>query len=196
MPSGKYLSDAEKAVIKTLHDENCSISFIASRVHRSRHVVSNFLKKKGDYGKKKKTKGNTKITNRQKNQLIKLATSEKFTAKELIAELDLPIKKARVCRILNDSGKLKYTKKMKAPFLKPHHKVNRLEWGRKYMNWTTEWAHVVFSDEKKFNLDGPDGFHYYWHDLSKDKQVKPSRNFGGGSVMVWAAFFSFGKTPI
>jgi hypothetical protein len=80
--------------------------------------------------------------------------------------------------------------------LKKHHKTARIMWARKYMHWTTEWCYVVFSDEKKFNLDGPDGFHYYWHDLTKDKKVKLSRNFGGGSVMVWAAFSAFGKTPI
>jgi len=43
---------------------------------------------------------------------------------------------------------------------------------------------VIFSDEKKFNLDGPDGCDSYWHDLRKEHLVKPRRNFGGGSVMV------------
>lgn len=59
-----------------------------------------------------------------------------------------------------------------------------------------EWTRVVFSDEKKFNLDGPDGFNYYWHDLRKEKQFKYSRNFGGGSLMVWGAFSMHGTTSL
>lgn len=51
---------------------------------------------------------------------------------------------------------------------------------------------VIFSDEKKWNLDGPDGFNGYWHDLRKEKRVFSKRNFGGGSVMVWGAFCSTG----
>lgn len=46
----------------------------------------------------------------------------------------------------------------------------------------------MFSDEKKFKLDGPDGYNSYWHDLRKDKKYFSKRNFGGGSCMVWGAF--------
>lgn len=49
---------------------------------------------------------------------------------------------------------------------------------------------VIFSDEKKFNLDGPDGFNGYWRDLRKEPQYFQTRNFGGGSLMVWGAFTS------
>ena len=55
---------------------------------------------------------------------------------------------------------------------------------------------MIFSDEKKFNCDGPDGFRYYWHDLRKDPEYFSKRNFGGGSVMVWAAFSRAGKLGI
>ena len=55
---------------------------------------------------------------------------------------------------------------------------------------------MVWSDEKKFNLDGPDGVKYYWHDLRKDPLYFSRRGHGGGSVMVWAAFTSTGRVRL
>ncbi|CAD6189622.1 unnamed protein product [Caenorhabditis auriculariae] len=49
------------------------------------------------------------------------------------------------------------------------------------------WPRIGIRDEKKFNLDGPDGYAHYWRDLRKDPSTS-KRNFGGGSLMVWAAF--------
>ena len=67
-----------------------------------------------------------------------------------------------------------------------------VDWEKKKVTWTKEkWETVVFSDEKKFNLYGPDGSQYYWHDLRK-KQLFSKRLFGGGSVMVWRAFSASG----
>ena len=50
---------------------------------------------------------------------------------------------------------------------------------------------MVFSDEKRFNLDGPDGFSTYWHDLRKEEVVLSRRQNGGGGIMVWGAFSFF-----
>jgi hypothetical protein len=55
---------------------------------------------------------------------------------------------------------------------------------------------VIFSDEKKWNLDGPDGQRSYWHDLRKEPLIFSKRNFGGGSVMTWAAFSGYGKVGL
>ena len=46
----------------------------------------------------------------------------------------------------------------------------------------------MWSDEKKFNLDGRDGLVYKWHDLRKEKQWFSKRHSGGQSVIVWACF--------
>ena len=56
--------------------------------------------------------------------------------------------------------------------------------------------HVVFSDEKKFNLGGPDCYSSYWHDLRHKDPPRLNRNFGGDSAMCWAAFSSSSKTPM
>jgi hypothetical protein len=52
------------------------------------------------------------------------------------------------------------------------------------MTWNQEWRLVVWSDEKKFNLDGPYGFHYFWHVLRKEQKILSKRALGGGGVTV------------
>lgn len=196
MPTGKFLTDAEKAVIDQLHKLKLVKSEIAKRTKRSAKVVGNYLRLGADYGKRKKNKGNSKISNRQKNRIIQLASAEGITGNEIIKELDLPIKKRQVGNVLKSTGHFKFTRMMKTPRLEPRHISARMQWAQKHFSWTTEWVNVVFSDEKKFNFDGPDGFSCYWHDLRKEKKFKYSRNFGGGSLMVWAAFSMHGKTPL
>ncbi|KAF0704573.1 hypothetical protein AaE_014868 [Aphanomyces astaci] len=54
----------------------------------------------------------------------------------------------------------------------------------------------MFSDEKKFYLDGPDGCQYYWHDLREDVETYSKRVAGGGSVMVWGRISFYNKTEL
>ncbi|GBM16772.1 Transposable element Tc3 transposase [Araneus ventricosus] len=68
------------------------------------------------------------------------------------------------------------------------HISKRLQWARNHMSYGDKWMAVLFSDEKKWNLDGPDGNIKYWHDLRKEPRSFLSRQSGGGSVMVRAAF--------
>ncbi|GMF12663.1 unnamed protein product [Phytophthora lilii] len=58
------------------------------------------------------------------------------------------------------------------------------------------WDSIIFSDEKKGNLDGPDGFQHYWRDLRIAPRHTKRRQAGGGSLMVWVAFSAHGKTPL
>lgn len=97
---------------------------------------------------------------------------------------------------MKESDNVSYEKKLLKPELLPRRKVARLQFANKYKFWDIEWKNVIFSDEKMFNLDGPDGYRYYYRDIRSLKKVHVSRNFHGGSLMVWAAFGYNGKSPI
>ena len=47
---------------------------------------------------------------------------------------------------------------------------------------------LYFLRKKKINLDGPDGFKYYWHHVNKEEISYSKRIQDGGGIMVWPAF--------
>ena len=184
MPRGKELTNDEKVKINAYKDAGLSNREIARKLARSKTAIDNFINLGVFHGKQKRRGRKPLITKRQKEQILQLAKEKCFTSSQIVTELDLPISVRRVRQILNTSGKIKWTKRMKKHQLLERNKIARLQFARKHMNWTKEWQNVIFSDEKKFNLDGSDEFEFYWHDLRKEKQVRMNRNFGGGNVMV------------
>jgi transposase len=195
MPRGKYLNDEEKIQIRIYHEEGYSARSIGTKLGRSNTVISNFLKKGKDYGNKKKTKGNTKLTKRQIGK-IKQAARKHLNSSQIVAELDLPVGAHQVAYILRKSKEFQWRKASSKPRLTPKHKEARLAFARAHMSWTREWDKIIFSDEKKFNLDGPDCYSCYWHKLDDTVAIRSKRNFGGGSLMVWAGFWKSGVLPI
>ncbi|EFP12960.1 hypothetical protein CRE_12406 [Caenorhabditis remanei] len=113
---------------------------------------------------------------------------------DIKGELKLVVCKNTVINSMHRSGILKRQKKQLAPNMTDAHKKRRMEFVKENMG--TNWDKIVFSDEKKFNLDGPDGNRSYWRDLRKDPVFFLRRNFGGGSVMVWGGFYEDGKLKL
>lgn len=77
--------------------------------------------------------------------------------------------------MLHDSENMVHEKRIACPVLKPEHITNRLKWAEQHVEHGRSWNSVVFSDEEKFNLDGPDEYQYYWRDLRKEKQIYSNR---------------------
>ncbi|GBN71075.1 hypothetical protein AVEN_86187-1 [Araneus ventricosus] len=75
------------------------------------------------------------------------------------------------------------------------HISKRLQWARDHMSYGDKWM-AVLSVMKKWNLDRPDGNIRYWYDLRKVPRTFFSRQSGGGSVMVWAAFSFNGQVGL
>ena len=91
--------------------------------------------------------------------------------------MDAPIR-----RHLNNEKKHK--KRIHRPRLTMMHKQKGLEYARQYQTMSAkEWRKFVFSDEKKFNLDGLDDFQKYWN-AKEFPEENYSRHSGGGSLMI------------
>ncbi|KAA8495184.1 Transposable element Tc3 transposase [Porphyridium purpureum] len=86
-----------------------------------------------------------------------------------------------------------YRKIPACPPLTLNRKLKRLAWARHHQLEQTNWAAIVFTDEKKFNLDGPDGFHKTWVERAADVLDIWSRHSSAGGCMVWGEISARGK---
>ena len=82
--------------------------------------------------------------------------------------MDLKISKSSVHRAIQESG-CKKKKLQNKPILNQTHKSKRLDFARKSLIQSMNWREVIFSDEKRWNLDGPDGNESFFG-LMKDDQ--------------------------
>ncbi|CAI9567366.1 unnamed protein product [Staurois parvus] len=70
------------------------------------------------------------------------------------------------------------------PPLTNAHKQKRLHWAEKYMK--TNFQTVLFTDEYRATLDGPDGWSSGWLVEGHPVPTRLRRQQGGGGVMFWA----------
>ena len=54
---------------------------------------------------------------------------------------------------------------------------------------------LVFTDEKRFKLDGPDGCTYYWHNLTEERELFSKSHFSSG-ITIWGSLYSSGNLII
>ncbi|PIC30804.1 hypothetical protein B9Z55_021923 [Caenorhabditis nigoni] len=194
MPRATHLSDSERAQIDAFKTAGWSNRRIAARLGRSFNCINTFVNNPDHYETNKKSGAPKKLTDRDTRSIIRLASNSMKSCNDIKNELKLDVSKSTVWRTLDSNQNIVRAKLMSAPMLTDAHKANRLQFARN--NMATDWDKIIFSDEKKFNLDRPDGFNSYWHDLKKDPLHFSKRNFGGGRLMVWGAFSSAGTVDL
>ncbi|POM65607.1 Transposase [Phytophthora palmivora] len=196
MPKGTEFTPLERGKIIGLRDAGWSFAAIAKHIGRSVAGVSKFWRNKETYGMTKRSGRPRKVCDRSKRRIVLEAKKAGSSSNRVKSALGLQISSRTVRRVLQRTSHMNYVKRNRTPKLTTRHKVARRTWARTMVQLRTDWDRVVFSDEKKFNLDGPDGLQYYWHDLRCEKETYFSRQNGGGSVMVWGGFSSQGKTEL
>lgn len=194
MGRARMLNELEKARIDILARTGRSLEAIALEIGRSRNVVRNYLRHPTTYGTRMKRTIRKKVSKRDISHICRLASNSSKSCAAIKRELGLNVHRTTVWRVLKSIPHIVRAKMKCAPHLKNYHLANRLDFCR--TNMSRDWTQVIFSDEKKFNLDGPDGLNSYWHDLRKEVRVFSRRNFGGGSLMVWGAFSALGKLSL
>lgn len=86
------------------------------------------------------------------------------------------------CKALRKFADVK--NRIKKPILTKKHKEKRVKWAKKYMK--TDFRKVLFTDESRFTLDGPDGWARGWVCKQRDSRQFVKRQQGGGGIMIWA----------
>ena len=166
------LTVGERGLIVGFRESNWSIRQIAAGLKRSRDAIARFLPDPGAYRKKKCPGRLKKLTDAARRALVREAKKGKSSSSQLVKDLKLAVKPRRVRQVLHSTPHLRFKRMMRATLMEERHKRNRLEWAKVKVTWTqADWRHVVWSDEKKFNLDGPGGFAFYWHDLRQSEEV-------------------------
>lgn len=210
MPRGPQLTQSEQDQISAFKVAGWSNRKIAKHLKRSSNCIDQFVKSPKHYEENKRAGPAKKVTQRDVRAVLKLASNSMRSCNNIKSELGSNLSKSTVWRIIKQSPNIVRAKMMSAPRLTAQHKVNRLAFARN--NMATDWntvsqcyipsrfqlgiIQIIFSDEKKFNLDGPDSFNSYWHDLRKAPLNFSKRNFGGGRLMVWGAFSAAGKLEL
>lgn len=192
----KSLNEKEKGKIEALASQNVSMAEMERQTGRSRKVISKYLQNPELYGAIKHLGRPKKLSTRVRRKIFVKASNQTTSAKQIKDELKLDVSPRTVNRVLNSSELLQYKKMQSKPPLNQAHKTAREKFAKEHIKWDEKWFDVIWSDEKKFNLDGPDGWSYYWHDIRKEERIFARRVQGGGSVMIWGAFCGSRKLEI
>ena len=152
----------------------------------SKTVICNYLNSPNKYGTRKPTGRPEKLWPQFKWRIVHEIKKKTLSTSKILKYLvDAPCNTGTIWKHLNNE-KIKHKKRIHHLRLTMTHKEKRLEYARQYQTMSAkEWRKVVFSDEKKFSLDGPEGFQNYKHAKSFPEENYSTRHSGGGSLMIW-----------
>uniref|UniRef100_H3GUW3 Tc1-like transposase DDE domain-containing protein n=1 Tax=Phytophthora ramorum TaxID=164328 RepID=H3GUW3_PHYRM len=177
MGRGPSLTEAERGRIQGLSEGGFSIRAIAEKTKRSRDCVQRALKTGST---RRRTAGRRpSLTKRQTRRIVRKTSTGDYSSTRLKGELSCLCTARTIRRLLAGVDWMDYAKMNNTLPLTKQHKLARLDWAKRMIVQPDMWPTIVFSDEKKFNLDGPDGLRHYWRDIRRPTRQTARRQNGG-----------------
>jgi len=182
------LSEDMKTRIKERYEQLKSYRKVAGMFSVSHNTVKKIVL--NEYKAEKRKPGpKLKISNREK-RAIKNATSkmlkrgERVTSRKVQKEAGMnQVSLRTIQRRLAEL--YSYKKAKRQILLSPEHRLIRLQMAESWICSPPDWSKVIFSDEKRFNSDGPDSWKSW---VPKDCSIlRNRRQQGGPSLQVWGA---------
>lgn len=196
----KKLSVSTIEEIKSMRSQNTSLPIISKALGISISVAKKYSVEQSTELKLSRGGRPLKISPRLQRSLVRKTESGIFrNAREAqnyaqeTMERRISIRTMR--RYLNHGG-LVARSKVRKPRLLQNHITDRKKFVRRHQNKSLEWWNqVCFTDEKKWNLYGPDGNRKVYRKPGKaylPHHFNEVVKFGGGGIMTWGVITSHG----
>lgn len=182
---GCPLSPMHILKIRELDREGTSASDIASAF--SVHVTTIYRILKAKKKKKSKKGRPPKLTKLERLRLInKFRKNPRSTARQVAMSKEFAVSERTINRELKKAG-YQYKRITPRKTLTENHKEKRRNFAISHAGWTSsDWGRVVFTDEKRWNLSGNDGYIPIWTKDKKNDYKLTETNLKKG-IMVWGA---------
>lgn len=196
----RRVSNYDVQRIRSLRSNGAATRSIAKNVGISKSSVATYSKDVKASHNVSKSGRPSILSNRLKGLILRrhvacLAMSTTDTQKYLTETCNVNVSRQTIMRVLQRGGLVARVRSLK-PRLTSIHKKNRLNWASAMADVANNfWDGVIFTDESKYNLYGPDGHKQVWRypgAPTLPEHFRYTVKFGGGSVMVWGAITAYG----
>lgn len=196
--SDTMLTEEKKVEIQAAYAILRSYSKVAAHCHVGRstvwRVIKNVSRSKG------KRRGQPKKISKRTLRLIvryiqtEIRAGHRVTSRSIKDGLNLgSVSRSTIRRTVRTVGILYKIAKKKLP-ITAKQRLNRINFARRHLLSGTDFSRWIFSDEKRFSMDGPDNLGSYCTGNAELNRIK--RQMCGGGVMILGAISSKGHLLI
>ena len=184
MAKGLVLSPEERRIITQKLAKGLQPCQIAKLLKRDTRTIKKAINNIDYQRKSRRYYGKLKVTERELRKIKKVVRKHPLaTSKFIFDKAGVPnCGKTLRCETLQKLADNKKAEKRQQ--ILPRHEIQRLDWGRKYMK--LHFPNVIFTDEMRATLDGPDGWRRGWVLKGHAPPTLLRRQQGGGGIMIWA----------